>query len=71
MSPEFATCSSKIGAICSSKPDLAWFSYPLLVGPGPSRVQPGRRWLANRTFIANDTSGRIILGTTKEVIFFR
>jgi hypothetical protein len=44
-------------------------SYPLLVGPGPSRVQADRRWLANRTFIANDASGRIILGTTKEAFF--
>jgi Phosphodiester glycosidase len=44
-------------------------SYPLLIGPGPSRVQADRRWLANRTFIANDSSGRIMLGTTKEAFF--
>jgi hypothetical protein len=44
-------------------------SYPLLVGPGPSRVQADHRWLANRTFIANDSADRIILGTTKEAFF--
>jgi hypothetical protein len=44
-------------------------SYPLLVGPGPSRIQADHRWLANRTFIANDSTGRIILGTTKEAFF--
>jgi hypothetical protein len=44
-------------------------SYPLLVGPGPSRVQADHRWLANRTFIANDAAGWIILGTTKEAFF--
>jgi hypothetical protein len=44
-------------------------SYPLLVGPGPSRIQADHRWLANRTFIANDAAGRIILGTTKEAFF--
>jgi hypothetical protein len=44
-------------------------SYPLLVGPGPSRVQADHRWLANRTFIASDSSGRILLGTTKEAFF--
>jgi hypothetical protein len=44
-------------------------SYPLLVGPGPSRIQADHRWLANRTFIAHDSAGRIILGTTKEAFF--
>jgi hypothetical protein len=44
-------------------------SYPLLVGPGPSRVKADHRWLANRTFIASDSTGRIILGTTKEAFF--
>jgi hypothetical protein len=44
-------------------------SYPLLVGSGASRVKADRRWLANRTFIGNDSKGRIILGTTKEAFF--
>jgi Phosphodiester glycosidase len=44
-------------------------SYPLLVGPGASRVKADRRWLANRTFVGNDSKGRIILGTTKEAFF--
>jgi len=44
-------------------------SYPLLLGPSPSRIQADHRWLANRTFIGNDSSGRIILGTTKEAFF--
>jgi hypothetical protein len=44
-------------------------SYPLLVGPGQSRVQSDRRWLANRTFVGQDSAGRIIIGTTKEAFF--
>jgi len=28
-------------------------SYPLLLGPSPSRIQADHRWLANRTFIGN------------------
>jgi hypothetical protein len=44
-------------------------SYPLLVGPGPSRVQADPRWLANRTFVGQDSAGRILIGTTKEAFF--
>lgn len=45
-------------------------SYPLLVAPGgrTDRV-PASGWLANRSFIGADRSGRIILGTTKGAFF--
>jgi hypothetical protein len=45
--------------------DAAMVSYPLLLhadGRGPASDSG---WLANRTFIAQDRAGRIILGTTK------
>jgi hypothetical protein len=45
----------------------AMVSYPLLVGsdhaPKPSQ------WLANRSFVAQDRSGRILIGTTKGAYF--
>lgn len=44
-------------------------SYPLLVGPGESRVRSDRRWLANRTFVGHDSAGRIVVGTTKDAFF--
>lgn len=46
-------------------------SFPLLIGvDGQSRTQRAdRRLLANRTFIAQDGNGRILLGTTKEAFF--
>lgn len=44
-------------------------SYPLLVGPGPSRVKGDYRWLANRTFVGEDSDGRIVIGTTKDAFF--
>jgi hypothetical protein len=48
----------------------AMVSYPLLITPdGSSRVQNDSGWLANRTFIAQDKDGRILLGTTKEAFF--
>jgi hypothetical protein len=51
--------------------DQAAVSYPLLIGAdGRSRAQAGDpRWLANRSFIAEDADGRIILGTTKDAYF--
>jgi Phosphodiester glycosidase len=48
----------------------AMVSYPLLIAPdGSSRVAADRGWLANRSFIGQDTQGRIILGTTKSAFF--
>jgi hypothetical protein len=45
-------------------------SYPLLVAPvGTNRVTADRRWLANRSFVGQDKSGRIILGTTTDAFF--
>jgi hypothetical protein len=44
-------------------------SYPLLVGPGPSRVRADPRWLANRTFVGQDSTARILVGTTQEAFF--
>ncbi len=50
--------------------DNAFVSYPLLIGPGGiDRVKADPRWLANRSFIAQDSEGRIILGTTREAFF--
>ena len=48
----------------------AMVSYPLLLASdGSSRVQADRRWLANRSFVARDTQGRIVLGTTQDAFF--
>lgn len=48
----------------------AMVSYPLLVGSaGQIHVSTKSRWLANRTFVAEDTSGRIVIGTTKDAFF--
>ena len=45
-------------------------SYPLLLAPdGSSRVQADARWLANRSFVAQDRTGRIVLGTTVDAFF--
>src|SRR5262245_53309699 len=44
-------------------------SYPLLVGPGRHGIKSSPHWLANRTFIGQDSEGFIILGTTKEAFF--
>jgi hypothetical protein len=51
--------------------DQAMVSYPLLLGPdGRNSTQDSDpQWLANRSFIAEDTSGRIILGTTRDAYF--
>lgn len=48
----------------------AMVSYPLLrAADGSSRVKADRRWLANRSFVGQDSSGRIVLGTTKDAFF--
>lgn len=50
--------------------DNAMVSYPLLLAKdGSHRVTADRRWLANRSFVAQDNSGKIILGTTAEAFF--
>jgi hypothetical protein len=51
--------------------ETAIVSYPLLVAPDGStaRVPKGSGWLANRSFIGEDRSGRIIIGTTKGAFF--
>jgi Phosphodiester glycosidase len=50
--------------------DDAMVSYPLLIAEdGSSRVKSDPHWLANRSFVAQDSSGKIILGTTKEASF--
>ena len=42
-------------------------SYPMLVGEdGASRAKGDERWLANRSFVAEDRDGRIVFGTTKD-----
>lgn len=48
----------------------AMVSYPLLLAQdGSIRVKSDRRWLANRSFVGQDRSGRIVLATTKEASF--
>src|SRR5262249_11037594 len=48
----------------------AFVSYPLLIAPdGQTRTGPDAGWLANRSFVGKDVSGRIIIGTTKQGFF--
>ena len=48
----------------------AMVSYPLLVGEdGQSHVTTTSRWLANRSFVAQDRQGRIIVGTARDAFF--
>jgi Phosphodiester glycosidase len=50
--------------------DHGLVSYPLLIGAdGQSRSKGNARWLANRSFIAQDGSGRIVLGSTTDAFF--
>jgi len=45
----------------------ATVSYPMLIGDdGASRAKGDDRWLANRSFVAVDGSGRIVFGTTRD-----
>ena len=45
-------------------------SYPILVAAdGSNHVQRKSRWLANRSFIATDRSGWIVIGTTTDAFF--
>ncbi len=48
----------------------AMVSYPLLIGEdGENHVRNPSRWLANRTFIAEDHAGNILIGTTEDAFF--
>jgi hypothetical protein len=47
----------------------ALVSYPLLVAPEHYPIKSGARWLANRTFVGQDSSRLIILGTTRDAFF--
>lgn len=48
----------------------AMVSYPLLIGEdGRNNVRAKSNWLANRTFVAEDHQGRIIIGSTKDAFF--
>ncbi len=49
--------------------DNAMVSYPLLVADGATHVPKPSQWLANRSFIAQDKQGRIIIGTTRDAFF--
>lgn len=49
--------------------DHGAISYPLLVGPPPSRVGGDARWLANRSFIGEDSAGLVAVGTTRDAFF--
>ncbi len=48
----------------------ALVSYPLLVEPGRRNgVARPSRWLANRSFVGQDSNGRVLIGTTKDAFF--
>jgi hypothetical protein len=50
--------------------DYGLVSFPLLIGAdGQSRSKGDARWLANRSFVAQDETGRIVLGTTRDAFF--
>jgi hypothetical protein len=50
--------------------DNAMVSYPLLLAAdGTSRVAADEHWLANRSFVGEDKTGRIVLGTTTDAFF--
>jgi hypothetical protein len=44
-------------------------SYPLLVAPDGAKRTVATQWLANRSFIAADNQGRILIGTTQSAFF--
>lgn len=50
--------------------DTAFVSYPMLIAPdGHTRTAADAGWLANRSFVGEDKSGDIIIGTTKSAFF--
>jgi hypothetical protein len=44
-------------------------SYPLLVAPDGAKRTVPTQWLANRSFIAIDNQGRVLIGTTQSAFF--
>ncbi len=50
--------------------DHAFVSYPLLMAEdGSHRVRVKSNWLANRSFIAQNQDGKIVVGTTDDAFF--
>jgi hypothetical protein len=47
----------------------AMVSFPLLLANGADRVAQPSRWLANRSFVAQDQDGRVVIGTTTDAFF--
>ncbi len=48
----------------------AMVAYPLLIGSdGQTHVGVKSRWLANRSFVAQDGAGRIVIGSTRQAFF--
>lgn len=48
----------------------AMVSYPLLIGSdGRTHVAIKSRWLANRSFVGQDSQGRILIGSTEDAFF--
>ncbi len=48
----------------------AMVAYPLLIGTdGQTHVTRPGRWLANRSFVAEDQDGFIVIGSTREAFF--
>ena len=53
-----------------AKAEQAFVSYPLLLAEdGSTRAPKASKWLANRSFLAQDAEGRLIVGTTKDAFF--
>ncbi|MEI9983061.1 MAG: phosphodiester glycosidase family protein [Aliidongia sp.] len=49
--------------------DNATVSFPLLVAEGENRVKRESNWLANRSFVGQDSAGRVLIGTTTDAFF--
>ena len=51
--------------------DDGMVSYPLLIASdgSTSRAPTGSKWLANRSFVGQDSAGRMIIGTTTDAFF--
>lgn len=47
----------------------AMVSFPLLIADGQTHVEHPSRWLANRSFVGQDRSGHIVIGTTDDAFF--
>ncbi len=44
-------------------------SFPLLLAAGEALIEKETRWLANRSFVAQDAGGRLVFGTTRDAFF--